>query len=82
MDICSHAMDDIFLVVVIYFFEYLFTCIIYFAAGAFSLDQPGWLVRYVLCPSTMLIGEGCEFFFFLSTFFVSSKVYLSSPGAT
>ena len=66
MDICSHAMDDIFLVVVIffecqfirddvfvvvviYFLNLNLLLITYFAAGAFSLDQPGWLLRYVLC---------------------------------
>ena len=64
---CQFIRDDVFVVVVIYFLNVNLLLIIYFAAGAFSLDQPGWLLRYVLCQQCGLGGLR----FFLSTFFVS-----------
>ena len=77
--------DDVFVVVVIYILNDNLLLIIYFAAGAFSLDQPGWLLRYVLCQQCWLGGLRISLFpsFLLFSFlFCSSKVYLSSPGAT
>ena len=53
-------------VLVIYFFNVNLLLIICFAAGAFSLDQPGWLLRYVLCQQCWL--GGLRFFLFPSYF--------------
>ena len=47
-NVCLHLMMNV-VVLVIYFFNVNLLLIICFAAGAFSLDQPGWLLRYVLC---------------------------------
>ena len=93
VDIFSHAMDDVFcgcgntifsninFHVIRSFLNVNVHVIIYLAAGAFSLDQPGWLLRCVLCQQCWLGG----LWIFLPTFLFlicSSKVYLSFPGAT
>ena len=88
VDIFSHAMDDVFcgcgntifsninFHVIRSFLNVNVHVIIYLAAGAFSLDQPGWLLRCVLCQQCWLGGL---LFLFL---FCSPKVYQSFPGAT
>ena len=64
-NVCLHLMMNV-VVLVIYFFNVNLLLIICFAAGAFSLDQPGWLLRYVLCQQCWL--GGLRFFLFPSYF--------------
>ena len=70
-NVCLHLMMNV-VVLVIYFFNVNLLLIICFAAGAFSLDQPGWLLRYVLCQQCWL--GGLRFFPFPSYFFCFSFV--------
>ena len=79
---CQFIRDDVFVVVVIYFLNVNLLLIIYFAAGAFSLDQPGWLLRYVLCQQCWLGGLRFSLFPFSCFCFLPRFIFLlqGQPG--